>query len=293
MLRPNICLCLFCFAGQLLFKCVLLCSFAMTDEIIIVNSSNLHESNITNTNMTSFVSPSLSPSSSLLSLSSPLPQHPRSTPQSTEQQPPPINKNNSKLPLHERHAVDVDENIIKTQNIISNKDDVEAAISNSNKSQKLLIDTSHQLLLPSQQHHLQQQQLTRSNLVNLNAYQSVSSNCIKRDCAQLANTDKLAENQLFAYEKCLSATSIRYSKKVDRTGCKKLINLWKISKSDSCLHKKDSGERTRTLTASHDCWNNFTNDDHGSGEFCCLSLYLLCRRRSSIVTNIDTKVKSL
>lgn len=248
----------------------------MTDEIIIVKS-NLHESNITNTNMTSFVS------TSPLSL---VPQQPR--PLSTDQ-PPPINKNINSLVEHETH-VDVDENIIiKTQNNISNKDDVEVAISNCNNcnnlSQKLLIDSSHQLL-PSQQQQQrqlqQQQQLARSNLVNLNAYQSVSNNCIKQDLSRVCaiNTDKLAENQLFPYEKCLFAATTRYkcynySKKVERTGCKKLISLSKKSKSDTCLNQKGFSEGT--LTASHDCWNNFTSNDHVSGEF-CFATFVISRK---------------
>lgn len=238
----------------------------MTDEIIIVKS-NLHESSITNTNMTSFVSTSSASSSSL----------PRSL--STEQ--PPINsKNNSnnvvqQLPLHEHETHDADENIIKTQNNISNKDDVEAAISNSNNNsiknnQKLLIDTSHQLFLPlQQQQKQQQQQLTRSNLENLNAYESVNNNCIKQDLSR--NTDNLTENQIFPYEKCLSSRTkfknTDHSKTIDQTRCKKLINLSKKSKSDSCLDEK--GFDNRTLTASHECWHNFTNiNNQITGEFC-------------------------
>lgn len=258
----------------------------MTDEIIIVNS-NLHESNAsTNTTMTSFMSPS-TPLLSTRSLS-------------TEQHLP-INKNNSNNVeqlrlLHDSPQFDVDENIIKTQNNISNKDDVEVAISNShncninnNNSQKLLIDSSHQLL-PSQPPLLllpptttlqqQQQQLTRSNLVNLTAYQSVSHNCIKQDlptnCA--INNDKLAENQLFAYEnKCLSSFAppvTKYkcnSKKIEHAGCKKLINFRKLSKSDTCLNVKKG---------SHDAYwqHNITtattiSNDHIAGELHALFFF--------------------
>lgn len=218
----------------------------MTDEIIIVKS-NLHESNITNTNMTSFVSTTTSSSSATYKNTS--------------------SNNVVVLPLlHEHETHDVDENIIiKTQNNISNKDDVEAAISNSNNNsikniQKLLIDNSHQhQILPSQQ---QQQHPTE----DLNAY----NNCTKQDCA--TNLDKLTQNRLFPYEKCLSSTTkYKANKKFDQTTCKKLINLSKISKSDSCLHEKVCNDQ-RTLTASHECWNNFTNNQPLAGE-CCDTLY--------------------
>ncbi|XP_063703032.1 cGMP-dependent protein kinase, isozyme 1 isoform X2 [Culicoides brevitarsis] len=238
----------------------------MTDEIIIVNS-NLHESNSTNTTMTSSLS-SLLPSSSS-SLSPPL---------STEPHQATINKNNSNtveqlLRLHDSPS-QVVEKFIKTQNNISNKDDVEAAVSdtscynctlnaNKNNSQKLLIDSSHQLL-PSQLAVLPLQQQRSNFAVNLHAYQSsgsaTSNNCIKRDLS--SNTDKSAENQLFLpYEKCLGHAK----HKCHSTGCKKLISLHKSrSKSDTCLNKNTKNQHWHTFTKKTTSSNDHIAEDDGT-----------------------------
>lgn len=201
---------------------------------------------------------------------------------SIEQQAPTINNNNNTTTsknngMHDEHAVaatndddddDVDENTTKIQNInISNKDDVEAAISNSN--QKLLIDNSHQLYLPSQQQQQQDQPL-------LQQQQRITNACENANLSEKfteTNSDKLTEkNQLFSYKKCLSSVknSNKNNQKCELTCCKKLINLRRKSKSDPTLNEKSYGQQ---LIASHDCWKNFTSNS-GKSFFSVVNKYL-------------------
>lgn len=195
---------------------------------------------------------------------------------------PTINNNNNTTTsknngMHDEHAVaatnddddDVDENTTKIQNInISNKDDVEAAISNSN--QKLLIDNSHRLYLPSQQQQQQDQPLLQQQ------QQRITNACENANLSEKfteTNSDKLTEkNQLFSYKKCLSSVknSNKNNQKCELTCCKKLINLRRKSKSDPTLNENSYGQQ---LIASHDCWKNFTSNS-GKSFFSVVNKYL-------------------